>query len=447
MGVERIFSFSGWDKDHPSDRLPGERIDAQFDVFSNALRELETRVSRLLRDDGKLAHDLLTVESFPPELHTEMARNILAEARADRAVADGIFASIKQQRQAVETSLVEARTFAAQSARDFAHNLGLVQQVIAVQEHLRNHVMPLARQARDAAATLTESENTVTLTLAAAENWADVSMAWAEHMPDILPANILATNAITGDHWSARWWANQAASAVGGMLYRYYYGPSAEPPEGQPNGQPLQPGSIYFDTDTNIMYVWNGASWQPFNTPTPAATSTLYYKAVAGQTVFPLTVNDLFGHNATLNPARQQGIVVYAKGLRLQLGGASNPTGGYTVNTATSTITLTTALAVNDTLTVDVLRDPSELAPAGLITVAKLKKFAFDGVATTFALLDNLTSAAVVPAGDAAQLKIVVDGVDQEPGADYVLAAAGASVTFTTVPAADAKNFAVYFHG
>jgi hypothetical protein len=53
----------------------------------------------------------------------------------------------------------------------------------------------------------------------------------------------------------------------------------------------------------------------------------------------------------------------------------------------------------------------------------------------------------VVPAGDAAQLKIVVDGVDQEPGTDYVLASAGASVQFTFTPAADAKNFAVYFHG
>jgi hypothetical protein len=41
-------------------------------------------------------------------------------------------------------------------------------------------------------------------------------MNWAEHMPDVIPPNILATNAITGAHWSARWWANRAAQIVGG---------------------------------------------------------------------------------------------------------------------------------------------------------------------------------------------------------------------------------------
>lgn len=40
---------------------------------------------------------------------------------------------------------------------------------------------------------------------------AALSQAWAEHMPDELPADTLANAGITGQHWSARWWAAQAA--------------------------------------------------------------------------------------------------------------------------------------------------------------------------------------------------------------------------------------------
>jgi hypothetical protein len=41
-----------------------------------------------------------------------------------------------------------------------------------------------------------------------------VSIEWAEHMPDTIPPSVLAINAITGAHWSSRWWANRAAQIV-----------------------------------------------------------------------------------------------------------------------------------------------------------------------------------------------------------------------------------------
>jgi hypothetical protein len=41
-----------------------------------------------------------------------------------------------------------------------------------------------------------------------------LAQAWAEYMPGELPASTLAVTGITGDHWSARWWANQAVLTV-----------------------------------------------------------------------------------------------------------------------------------------------------------------------------------------------------------------------------------------
>ena len=52
---------------------------------------------------------------------------------------------------------------------------------------------------------------------ALAFDYAEVSAAWAEHMPDTIPPNILAFMGVTGDHWSARWWANRAAQIVSGQ--------------------------------------------------------------------------------------------------------------------------------------------------------------------------------------------------------------------------------------
>jgi hypothetical protein len=49
---------------------------------------------------------------------------------------------------------------------------------------------------------------------ATSADYAQVSIEWAEHMPDTIPPNILAINAISGAHWSSRWWANRATQIV-----------------------------------------------------------------------------------------------------------------------------------------------------------------------------------------------------------------------------------------
>lgn len=41
-----------------------------------------------------------------------------------------------------------------------------------------------------------------------------LAQAWAEYMPDQLPADTLANTGISGDHYSSRWWANQAAQTI-----------------------------------------------------------------------------------------------------------------------------------------------------------------------------------------------------------------------------------------
>jgi hypothetical protein len=445
MSLERIVSFQSWANDHPGDRLPSDRLDSQFDLHANAINALEQRIDKLLRADGKLNHGLITPESIPESLFDAIVLRILDEARAERRAAEQALAEIRYRQEDIWRRLEDAKVFVRETGRDFSRNLALLENVVAIQEDIDARLVPLTEAAERSTATLTESENTVTLTAAAAENWADVSMHWAEHMPDTLPANILATNAITGDHWSSRWWANQAAAAVGGFLFHYYLGPYPDPPLTLPNGQPVQPGMIYFDTDSGQMYVWNGSAWVSFNTPTAARTNALFYAATDGQTVFPLTVSDLYGRTVALDPTKNQGVVVFVNGARLTPTAGGFATGDYSLNLATSTITIAAPVSLNSIVGVDVLRDPLDMAVVGSVTTQKLKTFVFDGVATVFALLTAAGGAVSPIITSSIQLAIVVDGVVQEPGVDFTLSGGGTTVTFNEAPRADAKNFVVYY--
>lgn len=115
---------------------------------------------------------------------------------------------------------------------------------------------------------------------ALAMDWAEVSFEWAEHMPDTIPPNILATMGITGDHWSARWWAHRALTIaqllVDGNL------PPPSPPLDLTGSITLPPGAA---GDVNIR---NGTG--------AAITITLPAGPVPGQT---LKFKDALGNAGT----------------------------------------------------------------------------------------------------------------------------------------------------
>ena len=69
-------------------------------------------------------------------------------------------------------------------------------------------------------------------------------------------------------------------------------------------------GGMYFDTDLGIMLVWNGSSWVPLAQGAAAATTaSLYYHATAGQTVFPLSAADRYGHTFAFNQTTTEGLL------------------------------------------------------------------------------------------------------------------------------------------
>jgi hypothetical protein len=272
---------------------------------------------------------------------------------------------------------------------------------------------------------------------ATASDYAQVAIEWAEHMPDTIPPNILAINAITGQHWSSRWWASQAAG-VFGMLAWWYMGawPDPGPPSTPltPTGDPLPVGAMYFNTTHNVLEVWNGSAWvSTLPGTSKTVTESLYYHATAGQTVFPLTVTDLYGHNFTYDTTITEGTQVLVGGDRVE-------PSAFSINVATSTVTFGAPINPAGTLVVfDILTPPSEFS-AGICLVNPIP---VDGTTTTFTGLTIVSGGAAVDATRSEDLLVSVDGVVQEPVIQYT--AFGDAITFVNPPAADSVVFIVFF--
>ena len=186
-------------------------------------------------------------------------------------------------------------------------------------------------------------------------DYAQVSIDWAEHMPDTIPPGTLAINAISGDHWSSRWWANRAASAFGMMAW-WYLGawPSPGPPStpNTPTGQPIPVGGMYYNINSGVMMAWNGTTWANAFAPTPATMAppnTYYYLAAAGQTVFPLGVTDRHGRTFAFNLTTPEGLNAYVNGVRLE------PVYDYAVNVSSSTVTFLQPLPAGALAAFDIL--------------------------------------------------------------------------------------------
>jgi hypothetical protein len=104
--AEKLFSFTQWAVDHPSDAIPGDRIDQQFSNHKLAIQSVADALSRLVRADGKLNHDLLTADSLPRELTAELINQARREVEA---FASPLFAVTGQRQSELDAAQLDLR--------------------------------------------------------------------------------------------------------------------------------------------------------------------------------------------------------------------------------------------------------------------------------------------------------------------------------------------------
>ena len=272
---------------------------------------------------------------------------------------------------------------------------------------------------------------------ATAQDWSQVSIEWAEHMPDTIPPNILAMKAMTGEHWSARWWATRAAGAAG-MLAWWYLG--AWPDPGPPTtpftdtGEPIPVGAMYWNTTHNVLMVWSGSAWvSTLPGTSKTVTASLYYHGAAGQTVFPLSVLDLYNHTFGYDQDITEGTQVIVGGDRVE-------PSAFSINTVTSVITLNAPVSAGTLVVFDILTPPSEFA-AGICLVNPSGPY--NGTTRTFGGLTIVSGGTAVNSTRSEDLWISLNNVYLEPVIDYT--AFGDSVTFAVAPPSGSDVFMIFF--
>ena len=232
---------------------------------------------------------------------------------------------------------------------------------------------------------------------ATSADYAQVSIEWAEHMPDTIPPNVLAVNAISGDHWSSRWWANRAATIVSVLGQSHTGVISEQLTVTAPNTFSLL-SNTPVDTGNTMIVAVNGRVFSGCAVPPPFYASgrnliwsstlygvvpgdeviaryrftagtaipmrgravSLYYLAAQGQTVFPLSAPDRFSLTYTLSDSST--VQVSRNGARLMPDDGSGK-GGFTV--VGDTIALLWPAGQDETVAIDVWEQDDSGGPGG----------------------------------------------------------------------------------
>ena len=425
----KVYDFTAHARRQPTAPPPGDRIDAQLANHADAITAAQVAVEQLLAAQAK------PIDVEGP------AKAALAGMLA---LADDIKRSLSAAQALVDQANLQLKRMWAEAdrARDAADRAEARLSAAVLEAQAapipRANVapyaspMPVALLGPNTGGFYASDDVGATATSA---DYAQVAIEWAEHLPDTIPPNILAINAISGDHWSSRWWANRSANAFG-MLAWWYQGawPQPGPPStpNTPTGQPLPPGSIYFDTTLGMMMVWTGSTWVNASKPQAAATQSLYYLATAGQTVFPMTIPDRGGQTFGFNASNPEGLEAFVNGVRVE------PTFDFTLDVPSSTVTFLRPLTLNALVIFDLLTPRSSLAPVGSATATLTKPIAPDGTTTTFTLAKVSDNSALNVAHNE-ELLVSVDGVLQQPGSAYT--ASASTITFIEAPAANALVF------
>jgi hypothetical protein len=437
--LRRVFSFSDWYRSHPGEPPPGDMLDASFDAQDNKINEIEGLISTVRRSDGALQNGIVTRDSMHPDIYGDLrfemrlaaakelenARSSISEAKTSAALAE----NAREGAQKAEISARhDANVISTARSAQIAQISALIAESSALLASLKSAEALLANQRTD----FDDSS-------AEAEAWAESSRLWAEHMPDTLPDNALKIMDISGDHWSSRWWANRADNAFG-RLTDLYLGAWPNPPLTNLEGGPIEVGSIYYDTDDGQPYVWDGNSWVPFWSPNRSVTSSLWYQAANGQTVFPLSTPDQNGNTFAYDTENPEGTDVHLNGVRLTPSYGASAEADYTIDLGTSTLTLLRPLRLGDILGIDLLLSPEKLAP-GAVTIWSLQTTpaAPDGATVAFDLATKASGGPLVNVTRSEELLVSLDGVIQEPGFSY--SAIGDTLTFVFPPETGGKLF------
>ena len=420
---EQVYSFTSHEQNQPGVPLPGDRIDAQFGDHQEAIQSTQDALDQIRRSDGKLHNGLVTKDTLDPKLVDALTKDIRKDVSLDvQTIRQGAV----EARLGAQSAKVSADT-AEQSAQE-AKNASEILKVSSgsVLTRIKNALASLLDIEKRVSTAAVDTDNAANHALYAqnlADEYAVASAHWAEHMPDTIPPNILAVMGITGEHWSSRWWAHRAGEIVQNEiedLCRFFVGAYASPPTTCQHGDPLVPGTMYWNTTDESMYVWTGDEWRALVLPSPGDLQKFSYLSAPNQDLFGGP--DLFARTPSGLTSPTVNVTVHVNGVRLLE--------AYDWHVADDlNVRLSRVPAASSVVTIEKVDAPQTVyaATAGKIDTGM---WTFDGVSKSFPIYVN---GQLYSPANAANVLVELDRRMQEAGVDYKVI--GSNIIFTAAPA------------
>lgn len=148
-----------------------------------------------------------------------------------------------------------------------------------------------ASSAAASASSATDSANSATASASSATDSANSATASAGSATAAASSATAAAGSATAAAGSATAAAGSATDAAASFdeFDDIYLGAKASPPTTDNDGDPLQTGALYYDTTSELMYVYSGVGWQAAGSSVNGTSERQTYIATSGQTVFAAT--------------------------------------------------------------------------------------------------------------------------------------------------------------
>jgi hypothetical protein len=235
-------------------------------------------------------------------------------------------------------------------------------------------------------------------------------------------------------------YVDKATHQIVGRRLEWYIGAFISAPAHLNNGDPMQPGMIYFNLISLRAMVWTGARWRDLISPGPGFLKQLVYIVdTVDQTEFLLGDPDMNGNVYELDLVNPETVHVFLDGLQLVQNVGFG--GDFIVSVALNRITMEEAPPIGSTIQIDLYVNPVKLSPVG-VQMSLLTPPVPNGVTTTFDLTLVESGDSISPGGPQ-DLEIYVDGVRQRPGVDYDVVLN--EITFTTAPHVTSVIWGLYY--
>lgn len=258
----------------PNDPLPGNLVDGEFAHIRAILGTAVNILQGITSPDGLSIGQVIGLDQLTPGALDALAQTVTDAVASDTATAQG--AAVEATAQKNEATAQADAAIAAATAAVAALTVITDAQAatVAAISALTPSAQASADDAADSASAADSARDAAEVASTATIGLTDLAGAWAEHMPGTIPPDKLAVMAITGDHWSARWWANQAAQVVSAVtdlannaidltaeFNKIYLGTKVSDPSLDNENEPLLVGALYFNSVDSELLVWSGTIW------------------------------------------------------------------------------------------------------------------------------------------------------------------------------------------